>query len=166
MIKNTIKILCVATCVFFSCTKRHFPTIIEMEKNENGFFIKDHQMGQFLFGINPIEYSKNKTEIKLKGILSYPGKDKYSMAFDTLLSGVGIVEIYYGKIKSGKVVSLIQIGKTDCNGKFEVVFKRSTNSYLFFYSSGFTATGFSSINYFESYEKEYKSNIVLVSKCD
>jgi len=99
--------------LFFGCSKKHYPTIVELKKQGDDFSVTDHQMGQFLFGINPLEYSKNKTDVKLKAILSYPGKDKYSATFDTLFAGVGIIDIYYGKIKSGKINSLQKIGKTN-----------------------------------------------------
>lgn len=165
MKNKLICLLIIATFLFFGCSKKHYPTIVELKKQGDKFSVIDHQMGQFLFGINPLEYSKNEISVKLKAILSYPGKDRYSSTFDTLYSGVGIIEIYYGKVRSGRINSLKKIGRTDCNGFFEVEFKREANCYLFFYNDGFNTTGFNSINYFESYDKAYKSSLLIMTNC-
>ena len=150
--------------VVFGCSKTNFPTVIELKKNENEKLeIVDHETGKFLVTINPISYIKSKKHMTIKGVIAYPGKDHYSKKFDTLIAGVDNVTISLGKISPDKKVLLIKkkIIITDCNGIFEISFKRSLKTYIIFEGIDINTTGLNTENYFKNFQNSYNSILII-----
>ncbi|HRD37396.1 MAG TPA: hypothetical protein PLC65_02085, partial [Bacteroidia bacterium] len=134
-------------------------------RNKNQFKIIDHQMGQFLFNINPISYKKNDSELVIKGIAIYSGQDKYSQAFDTLITGIPGINIYYGTLNSSGKLKVKQIGKADCNGVFDIQIKITPNGYLILSKNGLNTTGINSNLFFANYDSVYHGSVIIKFPC-
>lgn len=169
MKKLIINIIVLSVSFLTGCCPKFSPTSIIEIKNTSDTLVKidNHETGKFLIGINPIKYSKTKFKIKLKGVISYPDMDLYTTNYDTLLRGIDNVELLICKLspKTNILIPIKNCKKADCNGVFDVKFKRKANNYLVFKSSKTNTTGFNTKYYFKDFSKKYNSELFIKKNC-